>query len=153
MYPYPVSGRVGFMPNVSMASVSLVNLRHELTTRLNSCTSVTTWSLGVTMTLAPGHSFLIRQLTYAIQGAVLRLHGSSKMWLGSISGNCSATKLWYFLLVTIHTFDGGHTVANLSSVSCNNERPVPSTSINCFGFSSVLIGQNLLPTPPAMMTR
>ena len=32
-------------------------------------------------------------------------------------------------------------------------RPTPRISIKCLGHSGVLIGQNLLPMPPAMMTR
>ena len=63
MYPYPVSGRVGFIPRVTIESVSLVNFREAEMTLLNSSTSVTIASLGATTMFALGSCDLIRQLT------------------------------------------------------------------------------------------
>ena len=63
IYPYPVSGRVGFMPSVMMASLSPVVFSADFMTRLNSVTSVTIWSLGVTTMFAFGFIFFILQLT------------------------------------------------------------------------------------------
>ena len=63
IYPYPVSGRVGFMPSVMMASLSPVVFSADFMTRRNSMTSVTIWSLGVTTMFALGSFFFILQLT------------------------------------------------------------------------------------------
>ena len=63
MYPYPVSGRVGFMPRVTIESVSAVKFRHDLMTRWNSTLFVTIWSLGETTMLAFGSTDFILQLT------------------------------------------------------------------------------------------
>ena len=88
-----------------------------------------------------------------MQGAVFLLHGSQRMFCLGMSGNCLATMAAYFSLVTTHTFSAGTNWPKRSTVNCNSVLPVPSTSINCFGFSAVLMGQKRLPTPPAMMTR
>src|SRR5574344_401278 len=153
MYPYPVSGRVGFIPRVTIASESMVKSRHDFITLRNSAVLVTIWSLGVTTMLALGSCDFIFQLTYAMHGAVFLLQGSHRILPAGKSGSCSLTMLTYALLVTIHTFSGLHIPLNLSTVSCSSDFPTPSTSINCLGFSTVLMGQNRLPTPPAIMTR
>ena len=59
----------------------------------------------------------------------------------------------YFSFVTTQMFEGETRLPKRSTVSCNRVFPTPSTSINCFGFSEVLIGQKRLPTPPAIMTK
>jgi hypothetical protein len=41
----------------------------------------------------------------------------------------------------------------LSKVILIRVLPIPSMSWNCFGLSAVLIGQNLLPIPPAIITQ
>jgi hypothetical protein len=74
------------------------------------------------------------------------------MFSAGISGSCSRTIGTYAALVTTQKFDIGHSGANLSTVIWIIVFPAPSTSTNCLGYSGVLIGQNLLPTPPAIIT-
>ena len=136
-----------------MASVSPVNLRQSFITRLNSVVSVTMWSLGETTILALGSTAFIRQLTYAMHGAVFRRQGSQSIWFSGSSGNCFFTMSTYFLLVTIHVLSISQMPLKRSTVICKRDLPTPNTSMNCLGISSVLIGQNLLPTPPAIITK
>jgi len=56
------------------------------------------------------------------------------------------------LLVTTYMFSEGQIFDNLSNVCCISVFPVPKTSINCFGCFVLLIGQNRLPIPPAIIT-
>ena len=88
-----------------------------------------------------------------MHGAVLRRQGSNKILDSSSSGSCSFTNDKYLRLVTTQIFSFGHIPLNLSIVNCIKVRPTPNTSINCLGTSAVLIGQNLLPTPPAIITK
>ena len=120
---------------------------------LNTFTSFTMWSLGVTTMFARGLRFFIFQLTYAMHGAVFLLHGSRSMFSAGNSGNCSRTRFSYILDVTTHVFSMGQRPENLSNVICSNDRPTPSTSRNCFGRSALLMGQKRLPMPPAIITK
>lgn len=54
---------MGFIPSVTIESVSAVNSRHFLITRVNSAVLVTMWSLGDTTMFAFGSLALIFQLT------------------------------------------------------------------------------------------
>ena len=67
------------MPMVTMASLFSVNASALPITRRNSSGFITTASAGVTTTLAPGSSPLMRQQAHAMQGAVLRAAGSARM--------------------------------------------------------------------------
>ena len=49
-------------------------------------------------------------------------------------------------------FEGGTTELSLSKVIWMRERPVPRMSRNCLGLDVRDIGQNLVPTPPAIIT-
>ena len=61
IYPYPVSGRVGLIPSVTIALLLSVKRRAFSTTRRNSPVSMTNASDGVTTTLAFGCFFFIFQ--------------------------------------------------------------------------------------------
>ena len=136
-----------------MASDSATKPRADLTTRWNSGTLTTIWSLGVTTMLALGSTDFIFQLTYAMQGAVLRRHGSRRTLPTGMSGSCSYTLSAYLADVTTHTFSTGTMPPKRSYVNCRSVLPHPITSTNCLGLSCVLMGQKRVPAPSAMMTK
>ena len=88
-----------------------------------------------------------------MHGAVFLRVGSNKICSEFNSGSCSFTKSAYRSLVTTSMFSVGITCLNRSNVCCNNERPVPKKSRNCFGRVLRLKGQKRLPIPPPMITQ
>ena len=140
------------MPRVTILLPSAVNSSASRTMRLNSSTSRTSASDGVTTILAEGSFCLIFQQAYAMHGAVLRAHGSAMIFSTGISGSCSLTICTYGSLVTTQKLLIGQMTENLSTVIWIIVLPQPITSMNCLGYSGVLIGQNLLPIPPAIIT-
>ena len=86
-----------------------------------------------------------------MQAAVFFLEGSAKIFSTGSSGNCSLTIDTYSSEVTMYIFSNGINALYLSKVHCISDFPVCKISKNCFGYAVLLIGQNLLPIPPAIM--
>src|ERR1700751_1534304 len=66
-------------------------------------------------------------------------------------GSWSNTRSLYCAEVTTKIFSGLQSFKKRLQVLCKSVCPVPSTSKNCLGLLVLLMGQNLLPTPPAII--
>ena len=111
------------------------------------------WSEGATTMVASGFMWRILVAAYAMQGAVLRLYGSARMFSGGRPGRCLRTMSTYADEVTTMIFCSGTIFRNRSYVSWMKLLPIPRMSRNCLGMEFLLIGQKRLPTPPAIITQ
>ena len=107
IYPYPVSGRLGFTPNVRRAGNFSTNSNPLSIHSAKASSLRIRWSDGVTTILASGSIDCMRYAAQAIQGAVFLRWGSNKMCLSSASGICCFTKPSYCSFVTMKIFSGG----------------------------------------------
>ena len=149
--PYPVSGRVGLMPKVTIWPATASEMP-ACTAAPNASLSGTTWSDGMTRSNASGSVASKCSTAARIAGAVLRGEGSIRIGPGSMptSASCSVTmKRKSELVITTGGITSGPT--RRCATAWNKVSPSPSLA-NCLGKLLRDSGQRRVPDPPQSRT-
>src|SRR5262245_10269064 len=109
------------------------------------------WSAGMTIIAPSGSRFATIDAARPTHGAVSRAQGSATTLLAGISGNWSRISPAWSAPVMIRTRPGG-TRGAIRATVCWIIVASPTRFSNCLGRCRRLLGQNLVPLPPAMMT-
>lgn len=152
IYPYPVSGPAGTIPNVTSDPWSAATTAAR-TAAWKAGTSRMTWSDGSTSSSGSAPPAMACSAATAMAGAVLRPTGSSSRAAGATPSwrSCSATMKRCSSFATTMGAPMPGSASMRRHVACSSE-PSPTSGWNCLGCVSRDSGHSRVPEPPESKT-